>query len=353
MYKPHYHSWTYRPFFTKLLHWEYWPFSIVYFPAFFYYLWLCVKARSLWFFNAANPGIETGGMLGESKTPILAMLPDEYKPKTIHVEPHSTFDETKAALLQANMIYPLIAKPDRGERGLMVEKITNDEALSAYIQKIPFPFLIQEYVTLKEELGVLFYMLPGEEKGKIISVVMKEFLKAKGNGKSTLKELIEENPRALLHWQKLERKFGHRFDEVIPLNEEIELEPIGNHVRGTKFINANNIIDEQLNRVFSDITRQLDGVYYCRFDLRCSSIKELKQGKHIRIVEINGVGAEPAHIYDPDYRIMDAWRSIFKAWDIIYKIATINHRNGIPYMTTKDVVQQWKKVKMYRNISAE
>jgi hypothetical protein len=66
----------YLNFWTRLTNWEYWPFSVIYFPVFFYWLWLSVKARSLFFFSAANPSIESGGMLGESKYRILKNVPD-------------------------------------------------------------------------------------------------------------------------------------------------------------------------------------------------------------------------------------------------------------------------------------
>ncbi|MCX7744466.1 MAG: D-alanine--D-alanine ligase [Flavobacteriales bacterium] len=352
MNKPRYHSWKDHPFFIKLLHWEYWPFAIVYFPVFFYYAWLCIRARALWFFSAANPGIETGGMLGETKTPILQMVPDEFKPKTIFPAAQSTLHEIKQMMADAGIEYPIIAKPDRGERGLLVERITSDEQLEAYIKKLSIPFIIQEFVTFKEEFAILYYILPGETIGRVASVTVKEFLKAKGDGKSTLEELILKNQRAILQWEKLVRKFGHRFKEVLAEGEELELEPIGNHVRGTKFLDGSYLIDEQLNQVFHRITSRLNGVYYCRYDLKCTSIEDLKQGKNIRIVEVNGVGAEPAHIYDPNYKILQAWKDIFRLWDAIFIIARHNHQQGVPYMTTKQVLNQWKLIRKYRKMQA-
>ena len=38
-------------FLIKLTNWEYWPFAVIYTPAFFYWLYLSVKARSLFFFT--------------------------------------------------------------------------------------------------------------------------------------------------------------------------------------------------------------------------------------------------------------------------------------------------------------
>ncbi len=348
MIKPKYIRWKDRPFFIRLFHWEYWPFEVVYFPVFFYYLWLSIRARTCWFFNAANPGIETGGMLGESKTPILEMVPDEYKPKTISVHSGLTSTEIYQRIQDANMQYPLLCKPDRGERGLMVERIEDAAALNSYIHSTRVPFLIQEFVDFTVELGVLYYRLPTEKKGKVVSVVMKEFLSVTGDGKSTLCELIFRRQRAILQWKKLYEKFSSIWNDIIPAGKYILLEPIGNHARGTKFINGNQLIDDRLHQVFDHITDQLSGVYYCRYDLKCNSIEELKEGKSIRIVEVNGVGSEPAHIYDPAYSIFSAWKDIIHLWGIIYQIAKENHKKGIAYMTTSEIIDQWKLVKAYR-----
>ena len=70
---------------TKLTHWEYWPMNVVYFLSAFYYLYLSIKAKSLFFFSASNPSIETGGMFFESKSKIFDILPKEYLPKTIKI----------------------------------------------------------------------------------------------------------------------------------------------------------------------------------------------------------------------------------------------------------------------------
>jgi len=77
----------------------------------------------------------------------------------------------------------------------------------------------------------------------------------------------------------------------------VVLEPIGNHCRGTTFLNANDIIDEKLTKVFDSISNRIPGFYFGRYDLRCSSIEDLKKGKNVRIIELNGAGSEPDNIY--------------------------------------------------------
>ena len=65
---------------------------------------------------------------------------------------------------------------------------------------------------------------PNSEKGEIPSITQKEFLSVKGDGKSTLKALILEKPRAVLQAKRLVKKFEARWNSVIPEGEKILLE---------------------------------------------------------------------------------------------------------------------------------
>ena len=337
-----------KKFFIRLFNWEFWPMYIVYTPLYIYYVWLVIKARHPWFWSASNPGIETGGMLGESKIEIFNIIPEHVKPKTLLIKSGTSLHAVLNILKEHQISFPIICKPDRGERGFQVAKISNEQELESYLIKNKVEYLIQSYCEYKLELGVYFCKYPWEEKGKVFSVVKKEFLFIEGDGKLTLKELISNNKRAILQWEKLDAKFSHRMAEILPAGEKLELEPIGNHARGTKFINENHIIDDALHTVFDNITKQIPGVYFCRYDLRTSSEEDLKQGKNIFIVELNGVGAEPAHIYDPSYKLHWAWRDLINQWKMVYKISTYNHKQGVKYMTTKEIRSHLKKMKAYR-----
>src|SRR6185436_3775950 len=99
-------------FFIRLSHWEYWPFAIIQFPFFMYWLWLSLRARSLFFFSASNPSIVMGGMLGESKYDVLKLIPEQYKPKTIRIQYPFTSVQVLYALHGNGFNFPVIFKPD-------------------------------------------------------------------------------------------------------------------------------------------------------------------------------------------------------------------------------------------------
>jgi hypothetical protein len=130
----------------------------------------------------------------------------------------------------------------------------------------------------------------------------------------------------------------------LPLYEKLVLEPIGNHCRGTKFLNGNYLINSNLVQVFDKIAKPIDGFYIGRFDLKVNSIEDLNDGLNIKIMELNGVSSEPAHIYDPTTFIFKAYQALFNHYKLIFIIAKQNIELGNQYVPFWLV---WKQIKMH------
>lgn len=335
-------------FFVKLVNWEYWPFGIVQAPFFIYWVWLSLKARSFLFFTASNPSILSGGMLGESKSEVLKLVPDDVKPKTVLINCKASTEEVLAILKRNGLSLPVIFKPDLGERGWMVRRIKSVEDITQYLREIKIDFIAQELVDLPLEFGVFYVRFPSESLGVVNSITGKEFLSVTGDGKKSLQELILDKDRARLQWETLRVTYADRLEEVIPAGKVVELVSIGNHCLGTKFINCNHLITPQLNESFNRISKQIDGFYFGRFDLRCASEKDLQEGR-VKIVELNGCGAEPAHIYHPGASLWDALKVLAKHWSNLYRISVENHRRGVPYLSLREGREIYRNFKALKN----
>jgi hypothetical protein len=330
--------------FIKMRSWEYWPFGILHAPLFPYWLWLSLKARSMTFFSASNPGILMGGMFGESKYEVLEKVPDGVKPKTILIPYPATTEYVEKQLAHHNLSFPLIFKPDLGERGWRVKKITRREDIAAYLKVINMPFLVQDYVSLPLEFGVFYVRYPNEVKGRVTSIVGKEMLSVVGDGVQTLRGLILNKDRAKLQWDALRLIYQSRLEEIIPRNSRIELVSIGNHCLGTTFLNANHLITDRLSEAFDAISNAIEGFYFGRFDLRTASIADLEEGR-VMVMELNGCGAEPAHIYQPGFPLAEALRVLFRHWSDIYRVSSENHRRGTPYISFQEAREIYRKFK--------
>lgn len=319
----------------KTLNWEYWPMHVVYFPIFFYWFFLSLKAKSLGFFNASNLKIRNGGFALESKKEIYDLIPKQFYPETLFFKVDETLETVLKKLEDSTVKFPFIIKPDMGLQGLRVDKIYNKKELDQYLEKANYDFIIQEFAEFPLEIGLFYYRMPNKTKGEITGIVYKDFLVVNGNGKNTVEELILKNPRFALQFDTLKKKFGNELTKILPVGETLNLVPFGNHVRGSKFTDVSYWINEKLTETFNEICLQIPDFYFGRLDIMFKSREDLENGKNFYIIELNGAGSEPTHIYDPKHSIFFAWKEIIKHYNILFKISTYNHQKGHSYLSIK------------------
>lgn len=333
----------------RWLQWEFLPWQFFYIPVYFYYLILSARAGSLAWVSAVNPQIPLGGLADTSKYSLLRYFPAEFLPATLLIQSAQEWLVVKSMMEERNLKFPLIVKPDRMERGRGVALLNEWSELMSYHSKSNFDFLIQEYVDFPLELGIMYHRLPGASSGSISSVVQKGFLKIYGDGKSSFLQLVYAHPRASYYRSRIVKTWKHKLEYVPGDGEEILLEPIGNHNRGTTFHNANHLIDEALCEFFDKLSAHVPDFYFGRFDIRVKSLEDLRAGRNIKIIELNGSNSEPAHIYDPSARLTDAYKVLFRHWRIMLEIALINHRsNGVKFETAGNMIRIMRRAEKNR-----
>lgn len=313
----------------KYTRFEFWPFWFFYLPMYIYGIYLAIKAGSFAYFTTANPAMKYGGAFGMDKNEILDSIDSKYIPKGFIVSPDTDIEDIEKNLQKYTINFPIICKPNVGERGIGVEKIDHKEDLNHFMKKQTDEILIQEFIDFPIELGVFYHRFPISKKDGITSIVRKEFLSITGNGKSTFGELVHKNLRAQPRLNYLKNKYKKQWNQIVADGIRMKLEPIGNHNRGTKFMDGNYLINEQLVAVFRKIADPIDGFYYGRFDLKVKSMDDLFQGENIKIIELNGTNSEPAHIYDPDYSLIQAYKDIAKHMKLVFDISLENKKLGI------------------------
>lgn len=282
----------------------------------------------------------------ESKKEIYDLIPSEYYPKTLLIEPNETLETIQEKIKEAYIEFPLIAKPDIGLRGTAVKKIHNTQELAAYFSKANFNVLIQSLIPYENEIGLFYVKLPNQP-GKITGIVSKEFLILTGNGKNTLRELLHQDKRYLLQLEVLEEEYKDKLNTILSEGETINLVPYGNHCRGTKFVDASHEITPEMIESFNTICNQIEGFYFGRMDIKYHSFKDLAQGKNFQIVEINGAISEPTHMYDPKHSLWFGWKELTRHFHYMYVISKHNRKNGANYLTFKEGVREFKKHQKY------
>ncbi len=322
-------------------HWELWPFALIYAPLGPLWLLLAVKAKSFWWFSPANPTLTFAGFDGEGKREMYEQLPAELYPKTIYIIPSLPFNDVKKLVEGSALRYPICVKPDVGLKGLLFRKIDSEEKLQAYHERMPIDYVIQELSQAPLEVSVFYYRHPAAERGVISGFIQKDMLHLIGDGKHTLLELIALHPKAKHRLNELRIKHEAVLNKILPTEEKHILTHAANLNRGATFTNLQSQIDERLLSVFDPLSSRCRW-YYGRYDIKCNSIEELKSGKFI-ILEFNGAGAEPNHVYNAGKSWPTALKVFAHHWKMLYQIGKYNHHhNGVRYWGTKEG-REWMK----------
>ena len=280
--------------------------------------------------------------MAESKKEIYDLIPQKYYPRTELILENNNFEKVVLAFQNSNLQFPFIAKPDIGLRGSAVKKIHNLEELEMYNSHANFDYLIQDLIPHQNEVGIFYVRFPNENKGKVTGIVAKEYVIIEGDGKATIEQLIRANPRYELQIDNIRKDFGIRFNEVLEKGKKLNLVPYGNHARGAKFIDASNLITDKLNETIDTMCQEISEFYFGRLDIMYDSWLDLEQGKNFAIVEINGAGSEPTHIYDPKHSLFFAWKELARHITYMYKISIQNHKRGFPYLVHKEGMRQYR-----------
>jgi hypothetical protein len=286
--------------------------------------------------------MKNGGFLSESKKEIYNSIPQKYYSKTELILEKTAIEEVILKVEKASIQYPFIAKPDIGLRGSAVKKIYDVEELKAYNSKANFDYLIQDLIPYPNEVGIFYVRFPHEKTGKITGIVAKDFLIVEGNGILTMKQLIKANPRFELQLHSLEKEYGNELKTVLPKGEKRNLVPYGNHARGAKFIDSSHTISAKLTATIDSICQEIPEFYFGRLDIMYANWTDLENGKNFSIVEVNGAGSEPTHIYDPKHSIFFAWKELARHIAYMYQISVANHQRGFPYLSHQEGMKEYR-----------
>jgi hypothetical protein len=315
----------------RLRRWEFWPSWLFNAPIVLWAMLLAIRYRGLTVFTAANPGIDDGGVVGESKSAILAMLPPEWVMPWAAIlpgDPDSRLARVRAAIDARGWRYPLVFKPDQGERGNGVRWIADDGAARDYLDREPRTVIVQAPHDGPFEAGLFYVRHPDAARGYVFSITDKRFPVVTGDGRSTLAALIYGHPRYRLQASTFLARLAHQADRVPAAGEAVRLARAGNHAQGTEFRDGRALATPALEACIDDIARRVDGFYFGRFDVRYRDLQAFREGRDFAIVELNGVTSEATHIYDPTGSLLAAWATLMRQWSLAFAIGAANRARG-------------------------
>jgi hypothetical protein len=332
---------------------EFAPMKVFYTPVALYCAWLSLRHMGITLPTNTNPSLPYSGLVGESKNAVLNQVTgksrDWISPYTLCLRwsgnggAQKSLKEALDTMKRQKLAFPLVAKPDLGMRGAGVQVVKNENDLLNYIKTFPqgANFMLQALINEEGEAGVYYVRHPGQEKGEIISLTLKYFPRVYGDGKSTLRELIKNDPRAGKLTHLYFERHKDRLDEIIAETDSVRLAFAGNHSAGTIFRNGASDITDAMRDSFDEIAKSMGEFHVGRFDIRFGDFNAFKKGYGFRIIEVNGAGGEPTHIWDSRTTIMSAYKTLLNQYKHLYAIGAKNRARGFKPSTPKQLAKAW------------
>jgi pimeloyl-ACP methyl ester carboxylesterase/membrane protein DedA with SNARE-associated domain len=328
--------------FRRWTRWEFWPPWLFYPPVLAWAVCLGVRHRGLTVFTATNPSFPAGGFVGESKADILQALDSAC---ALQATPHAAFvpgwraidpgpvenrlREIQAFREQTGVAFPIVLKPDVGQRGQGVESVADEAAARRWLERRPQRCIAQRYAP-GQEFGVFYYRLPGEARGRVFSITEKRPPVLLGDGRRTLEELVLSDRRAVAIAGVYRRELGARCDSVPAAGERVKLVDVGTHARGSIFLDGTRHRTAALEDAIDRLSVSIPGFFFGRYDIRVETVGDLEAARGLAVLELNGVTAESTDIYDPANGVVAAWRKLMRQWRLAYEIGAANRARGAP-----------------------
>jgi membrane protein DedA with SNARE-associated domain len=330
----------------RLRHFEFWPMFLFYPPVIFYYLGLAIRYRNIKLPLYANPAIPNAGIVGESKSGILRDLSarDPAALASIVVErpvlsAEAAVETALDFMRNAQIEFPVILKPDVGQRGSGVRLVAHAVELGEYLSTAKFRVVLQAYCPWSEEIGLNYVRFPGATQGEILGITRKRFPSIVGDGRSTVADLILADPRARLIAKTYFSRHRERLGEVLPSGESLRLVESGNHCQGTIFERGEaDLVTPALLDSIERVAWQIPDFHVGRFDLRFESERELRAGR-FKVIELNGAAGEATWIYDRRVSLVEAYATLFSQIRTLYRIGDAVRKRGEAPRTT--LIRDW------------
>ncbi len=330
----------------RLTRWEHWPTLPLYLPVLPAILVQAIRYRSLAVVTAVNPGMPSGGFVLDSKSDILTCLSASGRVAPFQLIEASLPLKEKLVQLghilsQDDFSFPIVLKPDFGERGSGVTIAKTEKCCVHYLENATETTVVQKFIP-GVEYGVFYERDPDEEKGHITGITHKSTTQVTGNGAHTLEHLILKDKRAVCQAEVFFELQKDRLDEIIPNGEKVSLNLIGTHSRGSLFLDACDSWTQKMEDAVDEMSQHFEGFHLGRYDIRCPSLEALQNGEDFYVVELNGVTSEPTHMYDPRHSVIYAWKALISQWWRAYSMSAKNVKKGHKPLKTKELIKRIK-----------
>lgn len=291
-----------------------------------------------------NPKFPLGGLSAASKTEVLDHFKrtDQYLPQVRISKklPLKQRRRTAEAFIE-EVSLPVVAKPDRGVVGIGVRRIDSLEGLGDILEIMPCDYMLQDFCDYPLEYGIFYCRYPNREKGRVVSLTHKVIPTVIGDGRKTVRELIDLSPEIKYNKPNL-LAHAKTLDHVPGAGERCQVIDQASHTYGCMFRDNNHEITPEMEAWMNAMSSKVSEFYFGRFDMKIKDKDSLRTGEGVKICELNGCWSEPAHIYDDDHTLGYAIKEMIRSYSRAYKIAKLNRKRLDLTVSYREIIDAYR-----------
>jgi hypothetical protein len=298
------------------------------------WLWLGLRYGCVTLPSSANPHITAGGLVGDTKSEYFKGMGALARSKVadfamLRAHGAASLPAALAALQEANLDFPVVAKPDLGWCGFGVRRIDDVAALDDYLSRYPrdADLMLQRYLADPGEAGLFYMRHPDQPTGKLLGILLRHFPQVTGDGASTIAQLVETDVRLQRTTRSVEHECSYAPNRVPAAGEVVRLSLIASTRVGGLYEDGSENATAELTATVDAIARDMPQFHVGRFDVRYLTLEHLRRGQ-FTILEVNGAGSEAVHAWDPKYSIADVYRIVFAKQRLMFALAAANRARG-------------------------
>ena len=246
-------------------------------------------------------------------------------------------------MVEADLSYPIVWKPNSGGQGTGVKKVKDRGSLKTLIKDMRCDHLVQEFCDYPIEIGVFYTSNPGKNCGDIIEISEKSIPQVEGDGRSTMEFLIE---KAKFHNENILLSLNKDLLNQVPAKGcKINLGFARNRATGGLMTSIHDFDEEKLTNFFDEFSEALGEFCYGRLDIFVKSYKSLEtlDYEDFMFLEANGVGSAVLSAYYEDRTFSQSIKSQCNVIRKLFEIVEAN-RKKFPDLKPKD---GWKFLKFF------
>jgi len=185
--------------------------------------------------------------------------------------------------------------------------------------------------------------MPGEKEIRMFALGMKVPPTVTGDGEQNLEQLVLWHSRHVAQAEVILGANAHRLYDIPAKGEVVELSPLGTRSRGAQFLDRQDLHTPDLERAIQGICSHIPDFHLGRLDLRAPTLEDLRAGKNLSILELNGLTGEPANLYDPKYSVKQARHALRNHWRDAYAMAAHNVSQGAHIAGYRELWKLWRQ----------